>query len=219
MAWGFAILRDMITPTFEYEQKIMAEGYQLIAGIDEAGRGPWAGPITAAAVIVDVTTFNHPKVRDSKTLSATAREELVDWITDNAVAHGIGQVESGDIDMYGIQLANKLAMKRAIEALDPAPDYVLTDYVGKIEFRTPYQVLAKGDQLSVSIAAASILAKVHRDRQMLEYAAVYPDYGFEQHKGYGTALHRRCLEEYGPCPIHRYSFGPVAAVAKALQDR
>lgn len=206
---------SMITPTFKLEIELLAAGYKLIAGIDEAGRGPWAGPIVAAAVVVaDPSTFVHDHIRDSKLLSAKARTELSAWIKANAVAWAVGEVPSEELDLIGLQMANKTAMKRAIEKLAPRPDFILTDYVGRIEFRTPFKSIIGGDRTSMAIAAASIIAKVYRDEQMEQFALVYPEYSFELHKGYGTKLHQAMLDKYGLCPIHRRSFRPIAAVAK-----
>jgi len=205
----------MITPTFKLETELLAAGYKLIAGIDEAGRGPWAGPIVAGAVVIaDPALFVHDRVRDSKMLSAKARLELSDWIKANAVAWAVGEVPSEELDSIGLQMANKTAMKRAIEKLEPRPDFILTDYVGRIEFRTPFKAIIGGDRTSMVIAAASIIAKTYRDEQMEQFALVYPEYGFELHKGYGTKLHQDMLVKHGLCPIHRRSFRPVAAVAK-----
>ncbi|MFA6534166.1 MAG: ribonuclease HII [Patescibacteria group bacterium] len=204
----------MITPTFNLENAILADGFTLIAGLDEAGRGPWAGPLCAGAVILDIAAFQNDGVRDSKLLSAKKREELAAWLKDNCLAWSVGEVSSEEIDKLGLQLANKTAMKRAIENLKIKPDFILTDYVGRIEFRTPFKVVKSGDKLSFSIAAASIIAKVYRDSLMLEFAKQYPDYGFELHKGYGTKLHQERLAEHGLCPIHRRSFRPIGRLPK-----
>ncbi|MBI5622093.1 ribonuclease HII [Candidatus Falkowbacteria bacterium] len=205
----------MITPTFNLENAILAQGYTLIAGIDEAGRGPWAGPLCAAAVILDIKNFDNDAVRDSKMIPAKKRTELSGWLKENCLTWSIGEVSSEEIDSLGLQLANKTAMKRAITNLTTKPDFILTDYVGRIEFRTPFQVVKSGDKLSFSIAAASIIAKVYRDALMMELAKVYPEYGFEQHKGYGTKLHSEMIKKYGLCPIHRTSFAPIKRVAKS----
>ncbi len=197
-------------PNFKLEKQILSQGFSLIAGIDEAGRGPWAGPLVAAAVVLDIKKFKNPKLRDSKSLTAKRREELSEWLKENCLGWSIGQVSHQEIDNLGLQMANKTAMKRAIQKLKIKPDYILTDYVGRISFRTPFEVLVRGDKISLSIAAASIIAKVHRDKIMLGLAAKYPEYGFEQHKGYGTKLHRARLEKYGICQIHRQSFKPIS---------
>ncbi len=202
-------------PTFNLENKAIAEGYKMIAGIDEAGRGPWAGPLVAAAVILDIATFDNDKIKDSKMLTPKRREELSPWIQENCLAFAVGEVSSEEIDTIGLQMANKTAMKRAIEGLKIKPEFILTDYVGRIDFRTPFQSIKSGDKISFSIAAASIIAKVYRDKLMLEFASKYPEYGFEKHKGYGTKLHQEMLLKYGICPIHRQCFKPI----KRLQNR
>ena len=205
----------IVAPTFNLELALSnVEGRSLVAGLDEAGRGPWAGPLVAAAVIFNIATFTLEGIRDSKTLSAKQRAELAEQIKSSAVTWAIGEVSHEEIDQHGIQLANKLAMKRAIDHLSVTPDYILTDYVGRIEFRTPFAAIVRGDSVSLSIAAASIVAKVYRDGLMVRYAEQYPEYGFDRHKGYGTRFHAAMLAKYGPCPIHRFSFTPVAAAAK-----
>ena len=186
-----------------YERKY--EDYGLICGIDEAGRGPLAGPVCAAAVILPK---DHPilYVNDSKKLSEKKREELYDVIIRDAVAYGIGLADEKVIDEINILQATYCAMREAISKLNPAPNCTLNDAV-TIPGITIRQVpIIKGDAKSASIAAASILAKVTRDRMMVEYDKIYPEYGFAGHKGYGAASHITALREYGPCPIHRKSF-------------
>lgn len=179
--------------------------YRFIAGCDEAGRGPLAGPVVAAAVILP-RNFIHPEIDDSKKLSPAKRERLYDIITSCAIAYAFGTVEAKTIDATNILQATKLAMTTAITDLDPHPQFVLIDALN-IE-QLPYDQLAliRGDTLSVSIAAASILAKVRRDAMMCEYHNSYPQYYFHKHKGYPTRLHRECIRKYGSCPIHRKSF-------------
>ena len=186
------------------DQKLWKK-YKFIAGCDEAGRGPLAGPVVAAAVILP-RYFAHPEIDDSKKLSPTKRERLYDVITSCAIAYGFGTVDASTIDATNILQATKLAMNTAISDLDPPPQLVLIDAL-KIE-QLPYDQLAliRGDSLSISIAAASILAKVRRDAMMREYHNSYPQYYFNQHKGYPTRLHRECIRKYGSCPIHRKSF-------------
>jgi len=186
------------------DQKLW-EKYRFIAGCDEAGRGPLAGPVVAAAVILP-RYFIHAEIDDSKKLSPAKRERLYDIITSRAIAYSFGTVEAETIDAINILHATKLAMTKAITDLAPHPQLVLIDAL-KIE-QLPYDQLAliRGDTLSISIAAASILAKVHRDAMMCEYHNSYPQYHFNQHKGYPTRLHRECLRKYGTCPIHRKSF-------------
>ena len=179
--------------------------YRFIAGCDEAGRGPLAGPVVAAAVILP-RNFIHPEIDDSKKLAPAKRERLYDTITTCATAYAFGIVEARTIDATNILHATKLAMFTAITDLDPHPQFVLIDALN-IE-QLPYQQLAlvRGDTLSISIAAASILAKVRRDAMMCEYHNSYPQYYFHKHKGYPTRLHRECIRKYGSCPIHRKSF-------------
>lgn len=179
--------------------------YNLIAGVDEAGRGPLAGPVVAAAVILP-RNFFHPEINDSKKLSPAKRERLYGIIINSAVDHAFGVVDARIIDTINILEATKSAMNTAITALIPPPQFVLIDAL-KID-ELPYQqfALTKGDTLSISIAAASILAKVRRDAMMCKYHKSYPQYHFHRHKGYPTRLHRECIRKYGSCPIHRKSF-------------
>ena len=185
-----------------------------IAGLDEAGRGALAGPVVAAAVILpldnpDALAELH-EVNDSKQLSAKKREELFSRITQHALAYGIGQESAAVIDEIGIIAATKRAMLTAVSQLNPPAQYLLID--GRIRLKNsplPQQSIIRGDSKSLSIAAASILAKVTRDRFMVALDAHYLQYGFAQHKGYGTEMHRAAIEKYGPAPIHRYSFAPI----------
>jgi ribonuclease HII len=179
----------------------------LVAGIDEAGRGPWAGPVVAAAVIFHAHEA-PPGIDDSKKLSAERREALFDAIL--ATAHvGIGEASVAEIDRLNILAATLLAMQRAVAALGIAPDHALVDGNRKPSLNCPITTLVKGDARSLSIAAASIVAKVTRDRMMIRYCDDYPGYGFARHKGYGTAQHQAALTRLGPCAIHRLSFAPV----------
>ena len=188
-----------------YERHWRAQGYAVIAGTDEAGRGPLAGPVVAAAVILppDCRILG---VNDSKQLSEKKREALFDEIQEKAVSFGIGIVSAQVIDEINILQATYEAMRKAIEALSVKPDLLLADAVTIPRLSLPQQAIIKGDAKSVSIAAASILAKVTRDRMMKEYDLLYPSYGFAQNKGYGAAAHVEALKTYGPCPIHRRSF-------------
>lgn len=195
-------------PADEFEQEARRCGYRRIAGIDEAGRGPLAGPVVAAAVILPV----HVRlvgVDDSKQLSEAERERLYPAILEKAVGVGIGVADAGEIDALNILQATRLAMRRAIENLAPSPDYLLTDAVILPEVRIPLRPIIKGDALSLSIAAASIIAKVTRDRLMAVYHERFPQYNFLSHKGYGTAEHLQMLAQFGPCSIHRRTFAPV----------
>ena len=179
--------------------------YNLIAGVDEAGRGPLAGPVVAAAVILP-RNFFHPEIDDSKKLTPRKRERLYEIITKSAITYTFGVVDAKTIDIINILQATKSAMNTAITNLDPKPEFVLIDAL-KID-GLPYKqsALTKGDTLSISIAAASILAKVERDAMMCKYHKSYPQYSFHQHKGYPTKLHRECIRKFGSCPIHRKSF-------------
>jgi ribonuclease HII len=195
-------------PADEFEQEARRCGYRRIAGIDEAGRGPLAGPVVAAAVILPV----HVRlvgVDDSKQLSEAERERLYPAILEKAVGVGIGVADAGEIDTLNILEATRLAMRRAIENVAPSPDYLLTDAVILPEVRIPLRPIIKGDALSLSIAAASIIAKVTRDRLMADYHERFPQYNFLSHKGYGTAEHLQMLAQFGPCSIHRRTFAPV----------
>ncbi len=188
-----------------YEETCEKQGYTLICGIDEAGRGPLAGPVAAGAVILpkDCVIFG---LNDSKKLSPRRREELYLEITEKAVAWGVGLVSPQRIDEINILQADYEAMCEAIGKLSVMPEILLNDAVKIPQVKIPQVPIVKGDSASVSIAAASILAKVTRDRLMDEYDDVFPEYGFASHKGYGTAAHYEALKKYGPCSIHRRSF-------------
>ena len=178
---------------------------QCICGVDEAGRGPLAGPVYAAAVILPRGLVIEG-LNDSKKLTEKRREVLYDVIVEQAVAYGIGSADEKEIDEINILQATFLAMRRAIAQLAVRPDLALIDGNRESDFGVPAQTVIGGDGKSANIAAASILAKVTRDRVMLQYAAQYPQYGFDVHKGYGTKRHYEALREFGPCPIHRQSF-------------
>lgn len=190
------------------ERLAMSRGCCRIAGIDEAGRGPLAGPVTAAAVIL-APGSRMAGVDDSKKLSPALRERLFDTITAEALSIGVATVPAELIDRINILQATRLAMKQALESLSPPPDFILIDGITTIDSRIPQKTVKKGDSLSLSIAAASIIAKVTRDRMMLEYDRLYPGYGFAGHKGYGSASHMAAIRALGPCPIHRLTFGGV----------
>lgn len=187
-----------------YENTLLAAGYTLIAGMDEAGRGPLAGPVTAACCIPDFNDLVEG-VNDSKKLSAKKREELFDKIIEKSICYSVIHIDNDIIDEINILNATKKAMSTALNSLFPYPQYLLVDAV-KNDFGVPYKAIIHGDALSYSIAAASILAKVSRDRLMEEYAKEFPEYGFEKHKGYGTKAHIDAIKKYGPCAIHRSTF-------------
>ncbi|MCD5397658.1 ribonuclease HII [candidate division NPL-UPA2 bacterium] len=191
-----------------YEKRLWREGFSLIAGIDEAGRGPLAGPVVAAAVILPRDIF-LPSVDDSKKLSSQKREEVFSEIGKGARAIGVGVVGEVTIDRINILQATYLAMRQAVAELKAFPDYLLVDGMTLPGLDTPQLAIVKGDSLSISIAAASIVAKVTRDRIMAEKDKRFPQYGFAQHKGYGTKVHLKALDEYGVSPLHRRSFRPV----------
>jgi ribonuclease HII len=191
-----------------FEKKATAKGFKAIAGIDEAGRGPLAGPVVSAAVILP-STFSISDVTDSKKLSAKKRARLYEGIYAQAISVGIGIVDAVEIDRINVLQAALLAMSIATLNLDPQPDCLLIDGPFRISSQLSQKPIAKGDTLSVSIAAASIVAKVTRDRLMERYHEYYPQFGFSQHKGYPTRAHKAAIREYGYCPIHRKTFRGV----------
>lgn len=192
-----------------FERQVYQQGYRCVAGIDEAGRGPLAGPVVAAACILPQGLLIKG-VDDSKKLSPKVREQLFEELMANPqIIYGVGIIDPEEIDRINIYQATIQAMLQAVNALDVPPDYLLVDGMNLIHSAIPSLKIIKGDQLSLSIAAASIIAKVTRDRLMQRFHQQWPMYGFEQHKGYGTALHLNALEQHGPCPIHRRSFEPV----------
>lgn len=200
------------TPDLAFEQEARAAGYGGVCGIDEAGRGPLAGPVVAAAVILP-TDFTLPGLTDSKQLSAKKREQLFNALMDDArVQKCIASATAAEIDKHNILRATHIAMARAAAGLAPAADFALIDGLPVPGFPLPSQSIVKGDARSLSIAAASILAKVTRDRLMAELDTRYPAYGFAKHAGYGTAAHLAALRAHGPCPEHRRSFAPVAGL-------
>lgn len=190
---------------WRFEHEAFSDGYELVCGVDEAGRGPLAGPVCAAAVILppDVQIAG---LNDSKKLTDKKRRELFDVITETAVCYGVAFCDETVIDEINILQATFRAMRQAIDALSVKPQLALVDGNRAADFGVPVRTIVKGDSLSASIAAASILAKVSRDRLMEEYDEKYPQYGFAVHKGYGTQRHYAALRQYGPCPIHRMSF-------------
>lgn len=191
--------------TYEFEHRAHEEGFAVVCGVDEAGRGPLAGPVYAAAVILP-DGLEDMGINDSKKMSEKKREALFDIIIENATAYGIGFATETEIDEINILNATFLAMRRAVEAMGVKPDLVLVD--GNRKPNTGYEemTLVKGDAKSISVSAASILAKVSRDRYMKDLAQRHPEYKFEQHKGYGTKLHYEMIEQYGILPDHRRSF-------------
>lgn len=193
----------------DFEDAAHRDGYRFIAGVDEVGRGCLAGAVVAAACILDPSRAFPKGLNDSKKLTAKRRDEIGIELIDTAVAYAIGVAEPDEIDEVNILQATKLAMCRAIEALTPTADFVLIDALQLKEVALPQQAIIKGDSISASIAAASVIAKNHRDKMMREYAVEYPQYGFEDHVGYGTRSHFAALKTHGPCKLHRMTFRGV----------
>jgi ribonuclease HII len=205
--------RERVAKMFELRSSLYVQGFKAIAGVDEVGVGPLAGPVVAAAVILP-EEVNLPLVNDSKKLKPAQREKLSFAIHEQAIAVSIGSVSPEEIDSRNIFQASLEAMRRAVEGLNPAPDYCLVDARTIPRVTVPQQGLIHGDAIDASIASASIVAKVFRDRLMQDFDVQYPGYGFGRHMGYGTAQHLEALERLGASPIHRRSFGPVAAVMR-----
>lgn len=200
---------------YTLERTLRRRGFALVAGADEAGRGACAGPlVTAAVVLPDGRAGEVPELADSKLLTPAARDRVFDRVLKRALAHAIVVVPAAEVDIVGLHKSNVSALRRAVELLDPKPDYVLTDGFGVDGLGAPGLAVWKGDRVSASIAAASVLAKVTRDRMMSELDEKFPQYSFSTHKGYCTAVHTAALVEHGPCPEHRFSFVNVAAVLR-----
>lgn len=196
---------DRLKEMLVIEEKLYNNGYKYICGVDEAGRGPLCGPVVAAAVILPRGKYIEG-VNDSKKLSEKKREKLYDEIMKNALAVGVGISDVDVIESVNILNATKLAMKDAIANLKVNADYVIIDGNQGIDIDIPFETVVKGDSKSESIACASIIAKVTRDRMLYEFDKLYPEYGFSKHKGYGTKIHIEAIKKYGLCPIHRPSF-------------
>jgi len=198
-------------PSLAEEKRLEAQGYQLIAGVDEVGCGALAGPVVAAAVILPshIATPWLKQIRDSKQLTPARRQLLSEHIHEIATSIGIGIASHEFIDTQGLTKARRLAMKTAIDQLSPPPESLLIDYLSLPNVPLPQKGIKNGDSLCVSIACASIMAKVYRDHMMIDLDSVYPGYGLAKHKGYGTKEHLSCLRRLGPSPIHRQSFKPV----------
>ena len=221
-----AMARENSTEFRPFEADGYARGFKAIAGVDEVGRGPLAGPVVAAAVILP-RGFSHSEIKDSKLLSAKQRDKLAPLICESALSWGLGVVAVDEIDRINILQASLLAMVKALEALEPLPDCLLIDGNQPIPAKlfvdtrfvpdsSPYQkTIVKGDRLCLSIAAASIIAKVARDEMMVAFDRQFPEYGFAGHKGYGSAAHLAALRRHGPSPIHRMSYKPVRAAGLA----
>lgn len=197
----------MIKDIYKYEEELVLKGYKYIAGCDEAGRGPMAGPLVAASVILPIG-YRLDKLDDSKKLTAKVRDQLFDIIMRDALEVKVSVISVEDVDKLNVYQASKLAMTECVEGFSLPVDYVLTDCM-KLDVDIEVLDLVKGDSKSASIAAASVIAKVTRDRIMDKLDDEYPEYCFKKHKGYVTKLHLEMLEKYGPSPVHRKSFGPV----------
>ena len=199
-------LKEKLAEMSQFENRLRAEGKVNIAGVDEVGRGPLAGPVVIAAAIMPRNSMIEG-VNDSKKVSEKKREELYEIITKEAISYGVGIIDQKEIDRINILNATKEGLTMAVKELNPRPDLIIVDALTKIDTDgIPYQSIIKGDAKCYSISAASILAKVTRDRIMRQWDEIYPQYGFAKHKGYGTAEHIKALKEYGPCPLHRESF-------------
>ncbi len=190
----------------EYENQLRSKGFEFICGIDEAGRGPLAGPVVVASVIMPADSIIEG-VNDSKKVSEKKREKLYDLILEEAISYGVGIIGQDEIDDINILNATKKGLTMSLKELDKKPDLIIVDALTHIDtLGIPYESIIKGDAKCYSISAASIIAKVTRDRIMREWDKVYPQYGFATHKGYGTAAHIKAIKEYGPCPLHRKTF-------------
>lgn len=211
---SFVVRRD--AGLYGYERALGRAGFRLVAGADEAGRGACAGPLVAASVILPRTPL--PGLNDSKKLTPRTRERLYDVIITKAVAWAVVRVEPEECDALGMHVANLEALRRAVARLETPPDFVLTDGFPVDGLGVPSLAMWKGDAVAASVSAASVLAKVTRDRIMVEYAADYPDYSFEVHKGYCTRLHQGILDDRGPCAIHRMKWDNVARTIRLGQS-
>ncbi|MCD5322666.1 MULTISPECIES: ribonuclease HII [Pontibacillus] len=209
-------LKDQFESMKEFEKYYTSQGKKLIAGVDEAGRGPIAGPVVAAAVILP-ESFYLEGLYDSKALSETQKDLFFDYIRTHSISYGVGIVSSETIDEINIYEATKLAMHRAIDALNPEPDQLLIDALPLTDTKAPVDAFPKGDQRSISIAAASVIAKVTRDRYMNELHQTFPSYEFSHNAGYGTKNHVEALRQYGITPHHRKSFAPVKEFVRSSQ--
>ena len=198
--------QERLTEIKKIDMSVYDEGFQYVCGIDEAGRGPLAGPVVVAAVVMPKNSMIDG-VNDSKKVSEKKREKLYDLILEEAISYGVGIVDQNEIDRINILNATKAGLTQAVSSMQIKPDIILVDALNNIDTcGVPYRSIIKGDAKSYSIAAASIIAKVTRDRIMREWDKVYPQYGFEKHKGYGTAAHIAAIKENGLCPLHRLSF-------------
>jgi ribonuclease HII len=211
-----SLFPDHTRNPWHFERSARRQGFGRIAGVDEAGRGPLAGPVVAAAVVLP-WGIDLSGVRDSKQLSPVQRQVYSDQIRSVATAIGIGVVDAQEIDQTNILAASLAAMRQAIDEINPPPDFILVDGPWEVPITVAQQAIKRGDQLSISIAAASIIAKVHRDTMMVSYHESYPHYNFARNKGYGTLEHRTALARFGSCPIHRRTFRGVQNTSGASE--
>jgi ribonuclease HII len=208
---GFQLQADPLEWTigFDFEEQARSEGFLFVAGVDEVGRGCIAGPVVAAACILDMTKPVPEDLNDSKKLTEKQRDDIAEELRATAVAFAVGEVDPEEIDRINILEATKLAMVKAIEKLSPRADYLLIDALRLKQVSLPQKPIIKGDSIAYSIAAASVIAKTHRDSLMKTYDTQYPEYGFARHKGYGCKVHYDALRQHGPCPLHRKTFRGV----------
>jgi len=208
---GFKLQADRTVWTigFDFEELAASEGFQFVAGVDEVGRGCLAGPVVAAACILDQSKPVPRRLNDSKKLTERQRKEIDEELRQTAVAYSVGIIGADEIDRVNILEATKLAMLKAIDGLTPAPDHLLIDALQLRQCSLPQKAIIKGDSISYSIAAASVIAKVFRDDLMNQYDAEFPEYGFAGHKGYGSVAHFAAIREHGPCRLHRKTFRGV----------
>ena len=208
---GFKLQADRTVWTigFDFEELAASEGFQFVAGVDEVGRGCLAGPVVAAACILDQSKPVPRRLNDSKKLTERQRKEIDEELRQTAVAYSLGIIDADEIDRVNILEATKLAMLKAIDGLTPAPDHLLIDALQLRQCSLPQKAIIKGDSISYSIAAASVIAKVFRDDLMKQYDAEFPEYGFAGHKGYGSVAHFAAIREHGPCRLHRKTFRGV----------
>lgn len=208
---GFKLQADRTVWTigFDFEELAASEGFQFVAGVDEVGRGCLAGPVVAAACILDQSKPVPRRLNDSKKLTERQRKEIDEELRQTAVAYSLGIIDADEIDRVNILEATKLAMLKAIDGLTPAPDHLLIDALQLRQCSLPQKAIIKGDSISYSIAAASVIAKVFRDDLMKQYDAEFPEYGFAGHKGYGSVAHFSAIREHGPCRLHRKTFRGV----------
>jgi len=208
-------------PSLSEEKRLWAQGYSRVAGLDEAGRGAWAGPVVAAAVILppesDALRERLSPVRDSKLLTQRQRDLCYDLVRQHALAYGVGAASAQEIDQLGIVAATQEAMQRALASIPTPADYLLIDALSLPRAAIPQRGIVKGDRLCLSVAAASILAKVTRDRWLVAMDERWPAYGLKRHKGYGTQEHRAALMALGPTPEHRFSYAPIRALCQARE--